>query len=94
MKWCGVSHADVDEVVNPSKQQEKTTTSKASALITGMLRSGAKRKADIDLALKENGIDPEKLEWSRTRNDVKPSLGRCRVRVPGGNGFFHQTRTV
>lgn len=71
VKWCGVSHADVDEVVNAPKQQEKSITSKAAALITGMLRSGAKRKADIDQALKENGINPEKLVWDRIKKRCK-----------------------
>jgi hypothetical protein len=71
VKWCGVSHADLDEVVNPQKQQEKSTTSKAVMLISGMLRSGAKRKADIDQALKDHGIDPEKLTWSRVKQRCK-----------------------
>lgn len=71
VKWCGVSHADVDEVVNAPKQQEKTTTGKAVALITGMLRSGAKRKADIDQALKENGINPEQLKFDTIRKRCK-----------------------
>jgi AAA domain len=71
VKWCGVSHADVDEVVNAPKQQEKTTSSKAVMLIAGMLRSGAKRKAEIDQALKENGIDPEKLQWNRIKTRCK-----------------------
>jgi hypothetical protein len=71
VKWCGISHADVDEVVNAPKQQEKTISGKAVALIAGMLRSGAKRKAEIDQALKENGIDPEKLVWSRIKKRCK-----------------------
>jgi hypothetical protein len=71
VKWGGVSHADVDEVVNPSKQQEKTITSRAVMLISGMLRGGAKRKSEIDQALKENGIDPEKLVWSRIKTRCK-----------------------
>ena len=71
VKWCGVSHADVDEVVNAPKQQEKTISGKAVALIAGMLRSGAKRKAEIDQALKENGIDPDKLVWSRIKKRCK-----------------------
>ena len=69
--WCGVSHADVDEVVNAPKQQEKTISGKAVALIAGMLRGGAKRKAEIDQALKENGIDPDKLVWSRIKKRCK-----------------------
>jgi putative DNA primase/helicase len=71
VEWRGVSHADVDEVVNPSKQQEKSITGKAVALIAGMLRSGAKRKSELDQALKENGINPEKLEWTRVRKRCK-----------------------
>lgn len=71
VKWCGVSHADVDEVVTPPKQQDKTNTSRAVMLISGMLRSGAKRKAEIDQALKEEGIDPEKLQWSRVKSRCK-----------------------
>ena len=71
MTWCGVSHADVDEVVNAPKQQEKTISGKAVALIAGMLRGGAKRKAEIDQALKENGIDPDKLVWSRIKKRCK-----------------------
>ena len=69
--WRGVSHADVDEVVNAPKQQEKSITSKAVMLIAGMLRNGAKRKAELDQALKENGINPEKLEWTRIRKRCK-----------------------
>jgi hypothetical protein len=80
VKWCGVSHADVDEVVNAPKQQEKSITSKAVMLIAGMLRSGAKRKADIDQALKDNGIDPARLEFTRIRKrckaDVRPLSGK------------------
>jgi putative DNA primase/helicase len=71
VKWCGVSHADVDEVVNTPKQQDKYITSKAVMLISGMLRAGAKRKAELDQALKENGINPEKLEWTRIRKRCK-----------------------
>jgi hypothetical protein len=71
VNWCGISQADVDEVVNAPKQQEKTISGKAVALIAGMLRSGAKRKSEIDQALKENGIDPEKLVWSRIKKRCK-----------------------
>jgi hypothetical protein len=71
VKWCGVSHADLDEVVTPSKQKDKNITSRAVMLISGMLRSGAKRKAEIDQALKDNGIDPEKVEWTRIRKRCK-----------------------
>jgi hypothetical protein len=71
VKWCGVSHADVDEVVTPQKQQEKNTTSRAVMLISGMLRSGAKRKAEIDQALKDEGIDTEKLQWGRIKSRCK-----------------------
>jgi hypothetical protein len=67
VKWCGVSHADVDDVVNAAKPQEKSMTTRAVALITGMLRSGAKRKAEIDQALKENGIPLESLKFDRIR---------------------------
>jgi putative DNA primase/helicase len=79
VKWLGVSHADIDEVVNAPKAQEKSATDKAVALITGMLRSGAKRKADIDQALKENGIDPAKLQFDRIKK-------RCNAKsraIPG-----------
>ena len=80
VKWCGVSHADVDEVVNAPKQQEKSITGKAVALITGMLRSGAKRKSDIDQALKENGINLESLQFDRIRKrckaDTRPLPGK------------------
>jgi len=81
VKWCGVSHAEVDDVVNAPKQQEKSITGKAVAIITGMLRSGAKRKADIDQALKENGITLESLKFDRIRK-------RCRAEtrpLPGKN---------
>lgn len=71
VKWCGVTHADVDDVVNAPKQQEKSVSGRAVALITGMLRSGAKRKADIDQALKENGINPEQLKFDRIRKRCK-----------------------
>lgn len=78
--WCGVSYADVDEVVNAPKQQDKSITSKAVALIAGMLRSGAKRKSDIDQALKENGIDPARLEFTRIKKrckaEVRPLPGK------------------
>ena len=71
VKWCGVTHADVDDVVNAPKQQDKSLTGRAVALITGMLRSGATRKADIDQALKENGINPEQLKFDRIRKRCK-----------------------
>ncbi len=71
VKWCGVSHADVDEVVNAPKQEEKSITNKAVMLIAGMLRSGAKRKADIDQALKDNGIKPEALQFNRIKKRCK-----------------------
>jgi RecA-family ATPase len=71
VKWCGVSHADVDEVVNAPKQAEKSVTTKAVTLIKGMLHSGAKRKAEIDQALKENGINPEELKFDRIRKRCK-----------------------
>lgn len=45
VKWCGVSHADVDDVVNAPKQQDKSLAVRAVTLITAMLRSGAKKKA-------------------------------------------------
>jgi hypothetical protein len=67
VKWLGVSHADIDEVVNAPKAQEKSTMDKAVALVTGMLRSGAKRRVDIEQALKENGINTEKLTFDRLK---------------------------
>ena len=86
VKWVGVSHADNDDVVNAPKQQEKTTTSKAVMLISGMLRGGAKRKADIDQALKDNGIDPRNSHGTGSRSDARQMHDLCRGRVPGGNG--------
>jgi hypothetical protein len=81
VKWCGVSHADVDDVVNAPRQQEKSMTGRAVALITGMLRSGAKRKADIDQALKENGINPEQLKFDnikkRCKAETRPLPGKA-----------------
>jgi hypothetical protein len=71
VKWCGVSHADVDEVVNAPKQAEKSIATKAVSLIKGMLHSGAKRKAEIDQALKENGINPDDLKFDRIRKRCK-----------------------
>jgi hypothetical protein len=80
VKWCGVSHADVDDVVSPPKQQDKSITTKAVMLISGMLRSGEKKKADIDQALKENGIDPARLDFHRLRKrckaDTRPLPGK------------------
>jgi hypothetical protein len=94
VKWCGVSHADVDEVVNAPKQQEKSITSKAVMLIAGMLRSGEKRKADIDQALKENGIDPDKLVWDRIKKRCKADARPLPGKGAGWVWFLPTTQTV
>jgi hypothetical protein len=72
IKWCGpAKDLDMDEVVNAPKQQEKSITTKAVMLISGMLRSGSKKKSELDQALKENGIEPEKLVWNRIKKRCK-----------------------
>jgi putative DNA primase/helicase len=71
VEWGKSVEVDADEVVNAPKQKDKSTTSKAVMLIKGMLRTGAKRKNDLDQALKENGIDAEKLQWSRIKQRCK-----------------------
>ncbi|HEY6766532.1 MAG TPA: AAA family ATPase [Candidatus Sulfotelmatobacter sp.] len=80
IEWGKSVEVDADEVVNAPKAQEKSITSKAALLITGMLRTGAKRKAELDQALKENGIDPEKIKWStikkRCKAEAKPLPGK------------------
>jgi hypothetical protein len=91
VKWCGVSHADVDDVVNAPKQQEKSITGRAVTLIKGMLRSGAKRKSDIDQALRENGIDTEKLKWSDIRKRCKAET-RCLPGKSAGWEWFLPTK--
>ena len=88
VKWCGVSHANVDDVVSPQKQQDKSITSKAVMLIVGMLRSGAKRKADIDIALKENGIDPERLEFTRIKKRCKAEVRALKGKSAGYEWFL------
>jgi hypothetical protein len=88
VKWCGVSHADVDEVVNAPKQAEKSLTTKAVALIKGMLHGGAKKKAEIDQALKENGIDPERLEFTRIKKRCKAETRALSGRGAGWEWFL------
>jgi hypothetical protein len=36
-----------------------------------MLRSGAKKKSDLDLALKDNGLDVSKLDFHRLKKKCK-----------------------
>ncbi len=69
--WGKVVEVDADEVVNAPKQKDKSVTAKATMLVLGMLRSGSKKKAELDQALKENGIDPEKIEWTRLKKRCK-----------------------
>jgi hypothetical protein len=71
VKWCGVSKADTDEIVNAPKQQDKSITNRAVGIVAGMLRSGAKKKSDLDLALKENGLDVSKLDFHRLKKKCK-----------------------
>jgi hypothetical protein len=71
VKWCGVSTADDEDIVNAPKAQDKSITGKAVMLVAGMLRTGAKRKSELDQALKENGIDPEKVTWSKIKKRCK-----------------------
>jgi RecA-family ATPase len=71
VKWCGVSRADTDEVVNAPKQQDKSITNRAVGIVSGMLRSGAKKKSDLDLALKDNGLDVSKLDFHRLKKKCK-----------------------
>ena len=71
---------DADELVNAPKQKDKNTTSKAVMLVTGMLRSGSKKKTELEQALRDNGLDPEKLPWSRIKKrckaDARPLPGK------------------
>jgi hypothetical protein len=88
VKWCGVSYADVDDVVNAPKQQDKSITGRAVALITGMLRSGAKRKAEIDQALKDNGFNPEQLKFDTIRKRCKAETRALPGRGAGWEWFL------
>jgi hypothetical protein len=88
VKWCGVSYADVDDVVNAPKQQDKSITGRAVALITGMLRSGAKRKADIDQALKDNGFNPDQLKFDTIRKRCKAETRALPGRGAGWEWFL------
>jgi hypothetical protein len=71
IKWGGVSKADTHDVVNAPKQQDKSITNRAAALVRGMLLSGAKDKAAIDQALKDNGFDVPKLNFDRIKKKAK-----------------------
>jgi hypothetical protein len=88
VKWCGVSYADVDDVVNAPKQQDKSITGRAVALITGMLRSGAKRKAEIDQSLKDNGFNPEQLKFDTIRKRCKAETRALPGRGAGWEWFL------
>jgi hypothetical protein len=71
IEWGSRVTVDADELAGNQKAQEKSITARAVMLVKGMLRTGEKRKADLDSALKENGIDPEKLEWTRIKKRCK-----------------------
>ena len=80
VEWGKVIEVDADELVNAPKQKDKNTTSKAVMLVTGMLRSGSKKKTELEQALRDNGLDPEKLPWSRIKKrckaDARPLPGK------------------
>ncbi|MHB8218168.1 MAG: AAA family ATPase [Candidatus Sulfotelmatobacter sp.] len=71
IEWGKLVEADADEVVNAPSQKDKSVTAKATMLVLGMLKSGSKKKAELDQALKENGIDPDKIEWTRLKKRCK-----------------------
>jgi len=81
--WGKQVEVDADDVLNAPKQKEKSTTSDAVMLIRGLLKAGVVRKSDIDLTLKENGIDAEKLQWSRIKTRCKAETRPIKGKGPG-----------
>jgi hypothetical protein len=70
----------MEDAAQPAKHAEKSITSRAVLFVSGMLRTGAKRKADIDHALKENGFKIEALDFTtikkRCKAEAKPLPGK------------------
>jgi putative DNA primase/helicase len=72
IKWCGVSNVlDMDDVINPPKQREKTTTEEAADFIKAFLRDGAKPTKSIVDALTDAGI--ELNNWQKAARKVAKS---------------------
>jgi RecA-family ATPase len=81
VEWTGKSDADMESAAQPAKKAEKSVTSRAVLFVTGLLRTGAKRKAEIDQALKENGFKIDALDFTtikkRCKAESRPLPGKA-----------------
>lgn len=88
VRWLGPAHVDMDEVVNTQKESEKTLTSKAVLLIGALLRSGAKKKSELEQALTDNGLDPKALQWHRLKKRCKAESRPLKGKSAGWEWFL------
>jgi hypothetical protein len=77
IEWGREVERDADEVINAPKQKEKTVLGNAANLIKGALRNGEVKKSALDLMLKENGIDADKLDWTRLKKRIGADSRLC-----------------
>lgn len=91
VKWCGVSTADTDQVINAPKQGAKSEEAKASDLVREMLLSGAKTKTSIDDALKEAGYVPDKLNFTRIKKKIGADCRKMKGAKASGSEWFIPT---
>lgn len=70
VKWGGMVETDMDEVVNPPKQKEKSQAAQVRTIVQTYLREGQKTAEQIAQLLKENGI-PEGYNWQREAKKIK-----------------------
>lgn len=83
VRWLGEAKVAMDDVINAAKDSDKTILAKAADIVHRLLRSGSKKKAELEQAVKENGIDPTTITWSKIKRRCKAESRPCKGKSAG-----------